>query len=239
MIKNKKIQFLIIAFTCSLISCNTVSEPIFGGTITDVEGNIYNTVTIGSQTWMMENLKTTHYRDSTLIPILKDSAAWANTTSDAYCWYKNDSIAYKENFGALYNWYTVNTGKLAPKGWHVASADEWLLLENNISTYINKSKSIAKTIASKVLWARALNSGTVGYEPNLNNYSGFNALPGGYRLNNIHSFSKMDSIGAWWTSSQSDTIRFSWSISIANDQSTIDRRAQQKWYGFSVRCIKD
>ncbi len=80
-------------------------------TVTDIDGNAYNTVTIGNQVWMAENLKTTTYNDGTPIPLVIDGATWGALTTPAYCWYNNDEATNKELYGALYNWYTVNTGK--------------------------------------------------------------------------------------------------------------------------------
>ncbi|MEI6754620.1 MAG: fibrobacter succinogenes major paralogous domain-containing protein [Paludibacter sp.] len=214
-------------------------EPKFGGTVTDVDGNVYNTVTIGTQTWMIENLRTTHYNDNLAITLVTDSSVWGNSTTGAYCWYNNDSATFKTSSGALYNWYAVNTTKLAPIGWHVATADEWLTLENAVSSYISTSKTIAKVLASTTGWRQSLNSGTVGNYPVINNSSGFAALPCGYRINYSHSFSRKDSLGSWWTSTQSDTTRYAVGMSIRFDQSYVDQRAYAKWNGFSVRCVKD
>jgi uncharacterized protein (TIGR02145 family) len=219
--------------------CKTVDEPVFGGTVTDVDGNVYHTVTIGKQTWMVENLKTTHYNDSTLIPLVTDSATWESLASPARCWYNNDSASYNETYGLLYNWFTVNTGKLAPKGWHVPGNDELLTLENNAAQYYYKTKSLAKNLAATSHWQSSGVTGAVGDRLSENNYSGFSAIPGGYRINYKHSFSKIDSVGAWWSSSQTDSVRLAWSLSIKNDQSTVDRAKHLKWRGYSVRCIKD
>ncbi|MDX2415464.1 MAG: FISUMP domain-containing protein, partial [Bacteroidales bacterium] len=93
--------------------------------VTDIDGNVYKTVEIGTQTWMAENLRTTKYNDSTSIPLVSDSIAWITMTSPAYCWYKNDSASYKATYGALYNGYAVSTEKLCPTGWHVPSSSEW------------------------------------------------------------------------------------------------------------------
>ncbi len=92
--------------------------------VKDGDGNIYQTVTIGTQIWLKENLKTTRYNDGTDISLITDQTEWKNAISAAYCWYDND-ITNKDPFGALYNWYAVNTGKLCPKGWHVPSESEW------------------------------------------------------------------------------------------------------------------
>ena len=96
--------------------------------VVDIDGNVYHTVTIGTQVWMVENLKTTKYNDGTAIPLVTDNTAWGALTTPGYCWYNNDSATYKNTYGALYNWYAVNTGKLAPTGWHVPTDSEWTVL---------------------------------------------------------------------------------------------------------------
>jgi len=93
-------------------------------TVADIDGNIYHTVKIGFREWTVENLKATRYNDGTAIPLVTDSAAWATLTTPGYCWYNNDT-ANKDVYGALYNWQAVNTGKLAPAGWHVANDADW------------------------------------------------------------------------------------------------------------------
>ncbi len=92
--------------------------------VRDGDGNTYSTVTIGTQVWMAENLKTTVYNDGSAIPQVADSAAWANCAAPGYCWYDNNEAVYKNVYGALYNWHAVNTGKLAPAGWHVPTDTE-------------------------------------------------------------------------------------------------------------------
>jgi len=98
------------------------------GTITDIDGNYYTTVTIGTQVWMVENLKTTKYNDGTGIPLVTDNTVWCNLSTPGYCWYNNDETTYKNPYGALYNWHTVHTGKLCPSGWHVPTDSEWITL---------------------------------------------------------------------------------------------------------------
>ena len=103
---------------------NPAPPPI---TVTDIDGNVYHLITIGTQVWLVENLKTTRYNDGAPIPLVTDSAAWSLLTTPGYCWYNND-IANKNPNGALYNWFAVNTGKLAPTGWHVPTDAEWTIL---------------------------------------------------------------------------------------------------------------
>ena len=91
----------------------------------DIDGNSYKTIRIGDQLWMVENIKTTKYNDGTSIPNVTDDSEWENMNSDAYCWYDNNASLYKSTYGALYNWYAVDTKKLCPIGWHIPSHAEW------------------------------------------------------------------------------------------------------------------
>ena len=145
-------------------------------TVVDIDGNVYHTVTIGTQVWMVENLKTTKYNDGTAIPLVTDSAAWDELTTPGYCWYNNDSATYKNPYGALYNWYAVSTGKLAPTGWHVPTDSEWAVLTTYVgNTYYGGLDSAGGALKStdKTYWLSP-NTGAT-------NSSGFSALPGGFR----------------------------------------------------------
>jgi uncharacterized protein (TIGR02145 family) len=93
-----------------------------------IEGNVYKIVTIGKQVWMAENLKTTKFNDGTVIPLVTEDQAWGTLTTPAFCWYNKDTATNKNKFGALFNWYTVFTNKLCPKGWQVATDPEWTTL---------------------------------------------------------------------------------------------------------------
>ena len=95
------------------------------GPNTDADGNTYSTVTIGTQVWMASNLKTTKYKDGTAIPLVIDNVDWSNISTPGYCWYNNNEAAIKNTYGALYNWYAVNTGIFCPTGWHVPTVLEW------------------------------------------------------------------------------------------------------------------
>ena len=130
--KWKKCFWIIFLFaligTSFLTSCdpteNTTdsnTDPNNTGTVTDLDGNIYSTITIGNQIWLASNLKTTKFKDGTTIPLITGNTAWINLISPGYCWYNNDATTYKSTYGALYNWYSVNSGRLCPTGWHVPS----------------------------------------------------------------------------------------------------------------------
>ena len=153
---------LILLFVLSIllsISCNK-GNPANNdnpNTVTDIDGNVYTTVTIGTQTWTVENLRVTRYNDGTAIPHVKDSSAWFNLTSPGYCYYSNDSASNAFKYGALYNWHAVGTGKLAPAGWHVPTVEEWTELENylvlngynwNGTTDTTDTNRIAKSMAA-------------------------------------------------------------------------------------------
>ncbi len=146
---------------------STTNPDITEGTIKDIENNTYKTVTIGTQTWMAENLKVTKYNDGASIPNVTDATAWSELTTGALCDYDN-TPSNSETYGKLYNWYAVNTGKLCPTGWHVPSRSEWTTLENYLiangynydgTTTNNK---IAKAMASSSGWESSTDEGVIG-----------------------------------------------------------------------------
>jgi hypothetical protein len=134
-----------------VVETHTVVSDYFNPSIdydsvTDIDGNIYKTVRIGSQTWMAENLKTTLYNDGTKIPHVTDDSRWVTLETGAYRWYMNDENQYKGLYGALYNWYTVKGGKLCPVGWHVPGDEEWKKLEMELG--MTQSETDAFAVAS-------------------------------------------------------------------------------------------
>jgi uncharacterized protein (TIGR02145 family)/uncharacterized repeat protein (TIGR02543 family) len=206
--------------------------------VRDADGNIYTTVTIGNQIWLVENLKTTKYNDTTTIPPVTDSAAWAGLSSGGYCWYNNES-ANKSTYGALYNWYAVKTGRLAPKGWHVATDAEWDTLISKLGDATDAGGKLKE--AGTDHWSSP-NTGAT-------NESGFFALPGGYRrgggtvigieIKIIGSdFSGNGTLGSWWSSTES-AASSAWYRSVSNTNTTVNRADTDKRQGRSVRCVRD
>jgi len=188
-------------------------------TVTDIDGNIYHTVKIGTQTWMVENLKTTHYNDGISIPNVTDNNVWASLSEGAYCWYNND-ISFKNTYGALYNWYTVSTGKLAPTGWHVATDNEWDILVNFLG-------------GEKVAGANLKEVGTSHWSnPNTGatNETGFTAVPSGIRVDAFYGWPLYTRI---WTSTDA------WYREIGYETINIVRSRESVSIGKPVRCIKD
>lgn len=215
---------------CSLFnSANALADMLSdSATIKDVDGNIYQIVIIGQQKWMAENLKTTHYNDST--PIIypgTDNTAWSINVTGAYAWYNNDETAYRDTYGALYNWYAVNTGKLCPAGWHVPSEAEWTILFNHLGGGYQAGGKFKK-------------DGTVHWNtPNIEatNESGFTALPGGGR-DFSGRFFEIGSLGRWGSSSEYDN-RYVWGIGVFYSHSSVHRGVHFKEGGVSIRCVKN
>jgi uncharacterized protein (TIGR02145 family) len=196
------------------------------GTVTDIDGYLYHTVTIGTQVWMVENLKTTKYRDGTSIPKVTENNAWGNLTTGAYCDY-NNTPSNSATYGKLYNWYAVNTGKLCPTGWHVATDAEWTTL----TTFLG-GESIAgdKLKETGITHWNSPNTGAT-------NETGFTALPGGYRLYD-GPFYSIGYYGYWWSATE-DNATHAWSRNMSYNSSDVDRNANNKELGFSVRCVRD
>lgn len=196
-------------------------------TVTDADGNIYNTVTIGTQVWMKENLKTTKFNDGSIIPFVTNNDAWPNATNGAYTWYYNDEAKYKATYGALYNWYAIETGKLSPAGWHIPSDKEWATLIDFLGGINVAGRKLKETGTTH--W-KSLNSEAT-------NASGFTALPGSYR-NSDGRFGDIGFKGYWWSASK-EAAYYAWDFSISGDISNVTKDFHYIDLGFSVRCIKD
>jgi uncharacterized protein (TIGR02145 family) len=193
-------------------------------TVTDIDGNIYHTVRIGTQVWMKENLKTTRYNDGTAISTGLDNVAWQTTTNGAYAIYNNNA-ANNTTYGKLYNWYAVNTGKLAPTGWHVPTESEWAILY----TYLDGEPVAGGKMKSTSSW----NSPNTG----ATNSSGFTGLPGGWR-SSTGQYELIGDYGFWWSSTEID-LNSVWRHYLSYNNSFLYRSSWTKQHGFSVRCIKN
>lgn len=222
----------VLSFTTtgSIVGDIVFNPDLSYGTLTDIEGNTYKTIKIGSQTWMAENLKTTRYNDGTSIAGVTDQNVWKKLSTGAYSWYINQSEPYKNVYGALYNWYVVNTGKLCPKGWHVPSDAEW--------------QSLIKTAEESVFPGRALKeTGTAHWQsPDdmATNSTGFTALPSGYRGSEkpFYIIENLGYTGMWWSSTPIDADR----VSIYTMGYSFDGVSQQDGYkraGLACRCLMD
>ena len=194
--------------------------------VQDIDGNTYKTVTIGTQVWMAGDLKTTRYNDGTAIPLVTDFDTWASLTTPAYSWYNNDD-GNKEVFGALYNWYVVDTKKICPKGWHVPSNIEWETLQNFLGGYRFAGGELK--LPGTVLW-KSPNAGAT-------NSTGFSAVPAGFRSNN-GSFNFIGVSSSWWSTAENgDTHADFWVLYYKN--AFMEKNVSEKRIGFCIRCLKD
>ncbi|WP_243345504.1 fibrobacter succinogenes major paralogous domain-containing protein [Parabacteroides sp. FAFU027] len=213
------------------------------GTLTDIDGNIYHWITLGNQTWMVENLKTTKYRTGESISNVTNATLWSNATFGAYCAYENN-ITNGAKYGYLYNWNAVvDSRKIAPAGWHIPTDAEWTILVNyliaNGYNYDGTTTGnyIAKSLASTTDWSSYSSNGTVGDNLSKNNKTGFTALPAGLRNLN-GSFSSLGTGAYWWSSTPNSDNSNNWGRGICFYKSDLFTYAP-KDCGLSVRCIKD
>jgi uncharacterized protein (TIGR02145 family) len=194
--------------------------------VKDKDGNYYRIVTIGAQVWMADNLKTTRFRDSTLIPLVGDNTTWSQLPTPGYCWYNNQSD-YGNTYGALYNWPTVSSQKLCPTGWHVPTDTEWISLENQLGG-LSVAGGKLKEIGTEH-WT-VPNSGAT-------NEMMFNALPGGYRMN-TGEYDNKGSYGNFWSAtSVNATVAYYRYLYYGNG--TMTKSFVNQKYGLSVRCLKN
>ena len=200
------------------------------GTVSDIEGNVYKTIQIGSQLWMAENLRTTTFSDNTAIPLVANSSIWGTLTTPACCWYDND-LYYKTDFGALYNWFAVSTGKLCPAGWHVPSVDEL----RTLGTYLGGNENA---------YVKLKEIGTSHWEsPNegATNESGFTALPSGGLIAEEGAYDELGKAFAIWSSEQynASSAYLRQIVQMGGTNNYTNVKYSNKADGNSVRCIKD
>ncbi len=218
-------NFLIIP---GLTAANPIlNEPSLP--VTDIDGNVYQTVLIGNQIWMKENLRVSKYRNGNAITTGLSDSQWSSTTSGAYSVFNNDQ-SNNSIYGKLYNWFAVNDSRgLCPNGWHVPSDGEWSKLENYLggqSIAGGKMKSISN------LWLSPNNGAT--------NISGFSGLPGSLRDQSGFDPSGVGGNGNWWTSTEWPTSPPDAAFrTLISNGGWISPTGNRKLYGLSVRCLKD
>lgn len=250
--KNTFLQFCMAILAILFVGCSTSSDDnsnstalnLPGPNISDIDGNTYQSVIIGGQTWVKQNLNVSKYSDGTPIPEVTDPNEWNNLTTGAWCYYNNDP-ANGPIYGKLYNWYAVAgiydedsaydttlRKTLAPIGWHIPSNSE-CICDSEWTKLIN-------FLGGKfVAGGKLKEEGTLHWQsPNTaTNISGFTALPGGNR-GNFGAFENITNEAEFWTSSESD-FSSAWFVSMYNDLIFIDLASNHKNIGYSVRCIKD
>ena len=208
------------------LSFTTVITGITG-TVDDYEGNTYQTIGIGYQEWMTENLKAVNYIDGNPIPLVENDSVWAQLNEPGYCWYANDSAAYYDTYGALYNWFVIENGQLCPAGWHVPTNEDF----SELISYIG---------GAGVAGGMLKETGTVHWNsPNAGatNEYGFTALAGGKRFpDGSFDFVKVE--GNWWSSSGYSTLNANY-LNILFNYSNAFQGYSNKKNGMNVRCVKN
>ncbi len=219
------VAFLVCASSCKKDEENIIEPPL---TVTDIDGNVYNTVTIGNHVWMVENLKSTRFRNGDQIPNVIDGNAWFNLSSSAYCFYDND-IMNKYEYGLLYNWYAINDSRnIAPLGWHVPTEVELGSLIAYAGGQQNAGGSLKET--GTIHWS----------EPNTGatNSFGFNGLPSGFR-DVTGGFHSKGLTTTFWSStliSPGDIARY---ISLSCYHRGSGWGGDRLGNGHAVRCVRD
>jgi uncharacterized protein (TIGR02145 family) len=211
--------------------------------IKDIDGNFYDTVRIGTQVWMTENLKTTKYADGTPIPFVNSKDTWnlLGNIGKAYCWYNND-VVNKNIYGALYTWAAATNGAsssntipgnvqgVCPTGWHLPSEAEWAELE----IYLG---------GNEIAGAKLKEKGNAHWYDNtagVTNETGFTGLPGG-NCNDNGGFQSLHAVGSYWSSTESnvDHVNAAMMMSLINQTNNSYITLKIKHWGASVRCIMD
>lgn len=238
---NFSISILALGFILLILNgCkddNTATPVNESGTLTDIEGNVYQTVKIGNQWWMAQDLKVKKYRNGNTIRNAQSSTDWVDTTA-AYCLYDNNASAP----GLLYNFYAVtDTGNIAPQGWHIPTDAEWKTLEMTLG--------MSQTEADKLTWrgtdqgeqlkVASPNGWTRFGDVWSTNSSGFTALAGGCRLfNGVYANPGLFATGFWWTSTQHEEQEAFYRY-LDYKNTDVFRSHVVKNYGMAIRCVKD
>ena len=210
-----------------LLFTSGCSKDDGAGEVTDINGNVYHSVTIGDQVWMVENLKTTRFRNGDPIPNVPDNSEWSGLTSGAFSYYSNEADT-SETYGYLYNWYALTDSRnIAPEGWHVTTDEEWATLMNFLE-------------GPNVAGGKLKEPGTLHWkEPNIvtDDNIGFDALPGGLRYSDGTYRAIGEAFYVWSTTESNETMAFYWGI--FNDGVGVSNGIINKKTGLSVRCVKD
>lgn len=223
---------------------STLNPDLNYGKATDIDGNEYHTIVVGAQTWMVENLRVTKFRNGEIIPSVTDNTKWQQLKTAAQCTYNNNTeVNSIRKFGRLYNYFAVkDAGNLAPEGWHIATAMDWEELEDYLKYNQGVSKSLAQAMTSKTDWSESTFSGAVGTPDSetfmmANNTSGLAALPSGLRAD-YGQFTGVGVYCAWWVMNEVDGNNAGFR-SLNNYGTTIGINYYNQTFGLSVRCVKD
>ncbi len=211
-----------ISVTCLLLICVCGLQA---QNVKDIDGNLYHAVIIGTQTWLTENLRVTHYSNGESIAYVEDGDKWSRQNNGAYCVF-DSSDSNKKTYGLLYNWYAVNDKRnLCPIGWHVPSDEEWTELTKFLGGELTAGAQLKEKGTKH--WK--------GPNSKANNESDFTALPGGFR-NYDGIFYDIGYYGFWWTSTK-ESSGLAWGRGMYYFFGDVDRDKNEVSNGFSVRCL--
>jgi uncharacterized protein (TIGR02145 family) len=209
-------------------------------TVTDIDGNVYNVVSIGNQCWMKENLKTTRYKNGVSIPTGLSEVQWQTTTNGAFAIY-NDSAKYDSIYGKLYNWYAVeDPNGLCPTGWHEPEDWEWNVLIKTIDPNADTScfpcnqSQLAGWDMKEIGLAHWVSPNTAA-----NNISGFTGLPGGMRRSGQVIYEDIGQSGYWWSTSTISSTGGAYARGLNYYSGYVYYSSPLKYFAFSVRCVRD
>jgi len=225
----KMISMVVIIILIAACEKKSTIENISTVLLKDIDGNEYDTLKIGNQYWMKQNLKTAHYRNGELIPLVTDNAAWNSLSTGAWCWYNNDSATYAASYGKLYNWYAVTDPRgLAPEGWHVPADTEW----STLVTFLGGDPAAGGKMKE------AGNAHLVSPNTDATNSSRFTGLPGHFRPFHGQFYGDFGTIGYWW-STTFDGSAGAYCIQLVYNLGESRLNDANGRYGFSVRCLKN
>ena len=222
-----------LSFTTPAVIPILFNDNLTYGSVSDIDGNIYKTIQIGSQLWMAENLKTTRLNDGTLIPEETDNYGWGILTTPAYCWFQNNAASYSATYGALYNWQAVATNKLCPTGWHVPTEAEI----NTLTVYLGGFSGDKLVETGNTHW--------LTYNTEATNESGFTGLPAGTRhlFSNTWdpdvNFTHIGYEASWWLATEAGSTDAMLMAIYWDDFTYVNLFARNKIDGLPVRCVKD
>jgi uncharacterized protein (TIGR02145 family) len=226
-------KILITLFATLLMIVTSAFGQVLKDTVVDIDGNVYHTIKIGSQVWMLENLKVTHFRNGDSIPYVTSETEWDQLITAACCDYNNDTLI-SEIYGRLYNRYAaVDEREICPLGWHVPSYEDWMTLTEYLG---GETLAGGKLKEKDTTHWKYPNSGAT-------NRSGFTALPGGSR-GWQPSFDWIGDHGYWWSSTQYTSMDYystgiGWVWKMSNEDEIFEKFGSYDLNGFSVRCIKN
>ena len=211
----------------------TLTHNSAEGFVYDIDSNKYKTIIVGDFEWLAENLKTTKLNDGTPIKMISDNKEWENAEVAGYCWYDND-VKNKDIYGAIYNWKTVKSEKLCPKGWSVPSDSLWNIMTDSLIGGKNDGGNLMK--ATGIEYWKKNNKDTIANQ-DASNKIGFSALPGGLRERDGKYYVKGENAFWWSASAHNETNAMYYYIE--NTSSSITQSHIVRTTGLNVRCIKN